>query len=209
LDATTIGRLAASSPFEQSAAPCEEAFAFKIIGREQPDVLIVGPGPFFNSRRVQMAQLAARYAAPAIHLRLPGCPGFTSFEYGIGAKWLELLKQMDPRVTRVAVLRDPANPAGIGLFAAMQGVAPSLGVELTPLGMRNADEVATRCRQRLPTSCRRKRWRSQHSKMAAPGSQDTTLQEVLTNTALCLSHRMTDFRTLCHSSDSRGNKPGR
>jgi putative ABC transport system substrate-binding protein len=41
--------------------------AFEIIGREQPDALIVGPGPFFNSRRVQMAQLAARYAVPAIH----------------------------------------------------------------------------------------------------------------------------------------------
>src|SRR5262249_13225841 len=41
--------------------------AFEVIGREQPDALIVGPGPFFNSRRVQMAQLAARYAVPAIH----------------------------------------------------------------------------------------------------------------------------------------------
>jgi putative tryptophan/tyrosine transport system substrate-binding protein len=67
--------------------------------------------------------------------------GFTSFEYGIGAKWLELLKQIDPRVTRAAVLRDPANPAGIGLFAAMQGVAPSLGVELTPVGVRNGGEI--------------------------------------------------------------------
>jgi putative ABC transport system substrate-binding protein len=67
--------------------------------------------------------------------------GFTSFEYGIGAKWLELLKQIDPRVTRAAVLRDPANPAGIGLFAAMQGVVQSLGVELTPVGMRNGGEI--------------------------------------------------------------------
>jgi putative ABC transport system substrate-binding protein len=41
--------------------------AFEVIGREQPDALIVGPGPFFNSRRVQMAQLAARYAVPALH----------------------------------------------------------------------------------------------------------------------------------------------
>src|SRR5262249_8203315 len=52
--------------------------------------------------------------------------GFTYFEYGMSAKWLELLKEIDPRVTRAAVLRDPRNPASLGLFAAMQGVAPSL-----------------------------------------------------------------------------------
>jgi len=67
--------------------------------------------------------------------------GFTWFEYGISVKWLELLKQIDPRVTRAAVLRDPANPAGIGLSAAMQGVAPSLGVELSPLGGSDALEI--------------------------------------------------------------------
>src|SRR5262249_31007123 len=67
--------------------------------------------------------------------------GFTWFEYGISPKWLELLKQIDPRVTRVGVLRDPANPAGIGLSAAMQGVAPSLGVELSPLGGSDAPEI--------------------------------------------------------------------
>jgi putative ABC transport system substrate-binding protein len=67
--------------------------------------------------------------------------GFTWFEYGISVKWLELLKQIDPRVTRVGVLRDPANPAGIGLTAAMQGVAPSLGVELSPLGGSDAPEI--------------------------------------------------------------------
>jgi putative ABC transport system substrate-binding protein len=53
--------------------------------------------------------------------------GFTPFEYGISAKWLELLKETDRRVTRAAVLRDPSNPAGIGQMAAMQGAAASLG----------------------------------------------------------------------------------
>jgi putative ABC transport system substrate-binding protein len=67
--------------------------------------------------------------------------GFTPFEYGISAKWLELLKEIDPRVTRAAVLRDPANPAGIGQMAAMQGAAASLGVELTPVGVRDAAEI--------------------------------------------------------------------
>jgi putative ABC transport system substrate-binding protein len=67
--------------------------------------------------------------------------GFTNFEYGMSAKWLELLKQIAPRVTRAAVLRDPASPDGIGQFAAMQGVAPSLGVELSPVDVRDASEI--------------------------------------------------------------------
>jgi putative ABC transport system substrate-binding protein len=67
--------------------------------------------------------------------------GFTSFEYGMSAKWLELLKEIDPRVTRAAVLRDPVNPASLGLFAAMQGVAPSLTMELSPIDVRDAPEI--------------------------------------------------------------------
>ena len=54
------------------------------------------------------------------------------FEYGLAGKWLELLKQIAPRVTRVAVLLDPTIASGIGQFAAVQAVAPSLGVELSP-----------------------------------------------------------------------------
>ena len=56
--------------------------------------------------------------------------GFTTFEYGIAAKWLELLKQIAPRLTRVAVLRDPSISAGTGQWGAVQSVAPSLGVEV-------------------------------------------------------------------------------
>jgi putative ABC transport system substrate-binding protein len=67
--------------------------------------------------------------------------GFSPFEYGISAKWLELLKQLDPRVKRAGVLRDPANPTGIGFLAAMQGVAPSFGVELSPLSVQRAGDV--------------------------------------------------------------------
>ena len=66
--------------------------------------------------------------------------GFTMFEYGMSAKWLELLKEIAPRVTRAAVLRDPASP-GIGQFAAIQAVAPSLGVELSPIDVRDAGEI--------------------------------------------------------------------
>jgi putative ABC transport system substrate-binding protein len=67
--------------------------------------------------------------------------GFTPYEYGIGAKWLELLKQIVPSVTRVAVLRDPAITAGIGLWGAIQSVSPSFGVELRPVDVRDATEM--------------------------------------------------------------------
>jgi putative ABC transport system substrate-binding protein len=67
--------------------------------------------------------------------------GFTNFEYGTSGKWLELLKEIAPGVRRVMVLRDPANPAGIGQLAAIQTVAPSFGVELSPVGVRDAAEI--------------------------------------------------------------------
>ena len=67
--------------------------------------------------------------------------GFIAFEYSMGGKWLELLKEIAPRVTRVAVLRDPAIAAGTGQFAAIQAMAPSLGVELSPVDVRDAPEI--------------------------------------------------------------------
>jgi putative ABC transport system substrate-binding protein len=67
--------------------------------------------------------------------------GFTNYEYGMSGKWLELLKEIAPRVTRAAVLRDPAVASGIGQFGAVQAVAPSLGVELSPVDVRDADEI--------------------------------------------------------------------
>jgi putative tryptophan/tyrosine transport system substrate-binding protein len=67
--------------------------------------------------------------------------GFTSFEYGNSGKWLELLKEIAPGVTRVAVLRDPAIAAGIGQLGAIQSAAPSLGVEVSALNVRDAGEI--------------------------------------------------------------------
>ena len=67
--------------------------------------------------------------------------GFTVFDYDIGGKWLELLKQIAPEVTRVAVLRDPANPSGTGLFGAIQALAPSQKVEASPLNLRDASAL--------------------------------------------------------------------
>jgi putative ABC transport system substrate-binding protein len=66
--------------------------------------------------------------------------GFISFEYGLSGKWLELLKEIAPRVTRAAILRDPAT-TGMGQFGAIQSVAPSVGVEVSPVNMRDAGEL--------------------------------------------------------------------
>ena len=78
-----------------------------------------------------------------VSLNRPGgnTTGFSFVEYGICGKWLELLKQVAPRVTRVAVLRDSAVPTGSGQFDAIQSVAPSFGVQLIPVGVREADEI--------------------------------------------------------------------
>jgi ABC-type uncharacterized transport system substrate-binding protein len=67
--------------------------------------------------------------------------GFMTFEYSLSGKWLELLKQIAPGTTRAAILRDPTQGAGTGLFAAIQAVAPSLRIEVTPVNMRVAEEI--------------------------------------------------------------------
>jgi putative ABC transport system substrate-binding protein len=67
--------------------------------------------------------------------------GFMLFEYSSSGKWLELLKQIAPSVTRAAILRDPANPAGIAQFGAIQAAAQSLGVEVSPISVRDAGEI--------------------------------------------------------------------
>jgi putative tryptophan/tyrosine transport system substrate-binding protein len=67
--------------------------------------------------------------------------GFMMFEYNLCGKWLELLKEIAPGVTRAAVLRDPTLPAGIGQFAVIQSVAPSVGVDVSPVNLGDAAEI--------------------------------------------------------------------
>jgi putative ABC transport system substrate-binding protein len=67
--------------------------------------------------------------------------GFIAAEYGFSGKWLQLLKEIAPTVTRAAVIRDPAISAGIGMFGAIQSAAPSLNVEVTPISVRDAGEM--------------------------------------------------------------------
>jgi putative ABC transport system substrate-binding protein len=67
--------------------------------------------------------------------------GFTQFEFSIAGKWLELLKQIAPNVTRAAVIRDPSESSGIGLFTVIQSMAPSLGVEVSPVDAREVSGI--------------------------------------------------------------------
>ena len=67
--------------------------------------------------------------------------GFTSYEYSMGGKWLDLLKEIAPDIKRVAVVRDPTISAGTGQFGAIQTAAPSFGVELAPINVRDVSEM--------------------------------------------------------------------
>jgi putative ABC transport system substrate-binding protein len=67
--------------------------------------------------------------------------GFMMFEYSLSGKWLELLREIAPQVTRAAVLREPASTAGIGQFAVIQAIAPSLGIEVSAMNARDAGQI--------------------------------------------------------------------
>jgi putative ABC transport system substrate-binding protein len=104
-------------------------------------------GPLVQSIRdtpIVFAQVPDPVGAGFVEsLARPGgnATGFISFEYGLSAKWLELLKEIAPSVTRAAILRDPGITGGIGQWAAIQTVAPSLGVELRPVDVRDPTEI--------------------------------------------------------------------
>src|SRR6266508_5651710 len=89
------------------------------------------PAAFRSCLRSCPTQVGAGYVDS---LARPGgnATGFTTFEYGIGGKWLELLKEIAPGVTQAAVLRDPAISAGLGQWGAIQSAAPSLGLAVPP-----------------------------------------------------------------------------
>src|SRR5262252_6648710 len=116
-----------------------------------PDVILVGSGSALAAlqnatRTVPIVFVSVTdpvgggYVAS---LARPGAntTGFTLFEYSLSAKWLELLKQIVPGMTRAAVIRDPSITSGTAQFAAIQAVAPSLGVEVNPVNVRDASEM--------------------------------------------------------------------
>jgi len=97
--------------------------------RTIPVVFVHTPDPVGNGYVASMAR--------------PGgnATGFLTFEYNLAAKWVELLKEIAPNVTRAGILRDAAVAQGIGQFAVIQSVAPSLGVDVTPINVRDAAEI--------------------------------------------------------------------
>jgi len=117
-----------------------------------PDVIFANGastlGPLLNVTRtvpIVFAAVADPVGAGFVHnLARPGgnATGFMAFEYSISTKWLELLKQIAPSVTRVAVLRDSTTTSGIGQFGVIQAMAPSLRVEVSHVNVRDATEIA-------------------------------------------------------------------
>ena len=104
-------------------------YALQQVTGEVPIVFVQVPDPVGAGIVLSMAR--------------PGrnATGVTPVEYGVSAKWLELLKEIAPRVTRAAVVRDPAIPTGTGQLGAIQSVAPSFGVELSPVDVRDVREI--------------------------------------------------------------------
>jgi ABC-type uncharacterized transport system substrate-binding protein len=99
------------------------------VTRTVPIVFVIVPDPVGSG-------LVDRLSRPG-----GNATGFTQFEYSLSGKWLELLKQIAPGMTRAAVLRDPAITAGIGQFAVIQSVAPSVGVEVSPINVTDTNEI--------------------------------------------------------------------
>jgi putative tryptophan/tyrosine transport system substrate-binding protein len=128
----------------------ERKFADDLVSLK-PDVILATASPTVAALQAATATVPIVFAHAVDpvgagfvdSLARPGgnATGFVLFEYSIGAKWLELLKEIVPDVRRVAVLRDPAIAAGTGQFGAIQSVAPSLGVELTPVNLRDPSEI--------------------------------------------------------------------
>jgi len=116
-----------------------------------PDVILAhgAPtvGPLLQATRsvpVVFPFVTDPVAAGFVHsLARPGgnATGFMAFEYSLAGKWLELLKEIAPGVTRVAALRNPATPTGIGQFGVIQAMAPSLRVEVNPVNVHDASEI--------------------------------------------------------------------
>jgi putative ABC transport system substrate-binding protein len=116
-----------------------------------PDVIVangsVAMGPLMQLTRtlpIVFATVADPVGQGYVNsLSRPGgnATGFVLYEFGLAGKWLELLKEMAPQTTRVAILRDASLSAGVAQFAAIQSVAPSLGVELTAINVQERDEI--------------------------------------------------------------------
>jgi putative ABC transport system substrate-binding protein len=116
-----------------------------------PDIILATTGPSATALQratrtipIVFAMVLDPVGADIVEsLARPGghTTGFMQFEFSLAGKWLELLKQIAPGVTRAAVFRDPGNPSGIGQFAVIQAVAPALSMEVRPINVRDAGEI--------------------------------------------------------------------
>jgi putative ABC transport system substrate-binding protein len=113
----------------------------------QPDVILASGGsivgPLLQATRsvpIVFTQTPDPVGAGFVNNLRGNATGFSIFDYSIGGKWLELLKQLAPAVKRVAIIRDPATPQGIGQFSALYTVAPSLGLDVSPINASDAGE---------------------------------------------------------------------
>jgi putative ABC transport system substrate-binding protein len=116
-----------------------------------PDVMLAARGPVVSTMQRASRTLPIVFAQSidpvgagiVASLARPGgnVTGFTQFEYGLSGKWAELLKEIAPGTKRVGVLRDPANPAGIGQWAIIQAAAAAGGMEVTPLAVVDFGEI--------------------------------------------------------------------
>jgi len=130
--------------YRSSAGNEERArkFAAELVALK-PDVLVASSAATVASLLQVTRTVPIPVGAGLIEsLARPGgnVTGFVQFEYNLSGKWLELLKQIAPSVTRAAVLRDAAV-AGVGQFAVIQSVAPTVGIDVSPINVGNPDEI--------------------------------------------------------------------
>ena len=126
---TNAAELIALAPDVILASGTPATMALKRATRTIPIV-------FANANDAVAAGLVESLARPG-----GNATGFTGFEYGMSAKWLELLRQIAPGIVRVAVLRDPMTPLGMASFGAIQSAAPALRVELRPIDVHDVEEI--------------------------------------------------------------------
>jgi ABC-type uncharacterized transport system substrate-binding protein len=136
--------------FAAAAAERARTYAAELVA-STPDVILANTAPVIAALQQQTSTIPIVFvqvidpvsSGLVESLARPGgnITGFSSFDFGLATKWLELLKDIVPAVAKVGVLRDPTVPGGSGALGAVQAVAPSFNVELTALDVRNVDAI--------------------------------------------------------------------
>jgi putative ABC transport system substrate-binding protein len=138
--------------WDQSNAEASRAYAAELLALT-PDIILVSstPGATAVKQLTRTVPIVFTGVADPVgsgivnSLARPGgnITGFMVFDFSFGGKWVDLLKEIAPHITRVAVFRDDTNPAGIATFGVIQAMATSAGLQVTPVSVRNSDEIAS------------------------------------------------------------------